>query len=183
MAKRFVSQTGSRPFNHESTHTRYYTALLVTVLIVPLITVCILQTITLLKLRDDEMESFRTRIANKRHKKRNKMLLKMSVVIALAFALCWLPCITFQFLLLFFPSSIPQCSLGITMFIQFAFLFSLCHRIMNPSMYLLHFHTPDLCCAKNRSKVKERQQKKDRKGNNFMTFVVRLLEPDHLEEK
>ena len=119
-------------FNHKSTHTRYYTALLVTVLIVPLITVCVLQTITLLKLRDDEMESFRTPIANKRHKKRNKMLLKMSVVIASAFALCWLPFIAFQFILLFFPSSFPNCSLGFTIFTQFAILFSLCHCIVNP---------------------------------------------------
>ena len=89
-------------FDHESTHTRYYTALLVTVLIVPLMTVCILQTMTLLKLRDEEMESFRTPIGNERHKKRNKMLLKMSLVIAFAFALCWLPFIAFQFIFLFF---------------------------------------------------------------------------------
>ena len=119
-------------FNHESTHTRYYTALLVTVLIVPLITVCTLQTITLLKLRDDEMESFRTLIASKRHKKRNKMLLKMSVVISLAFAFCWLPFIAFQFIHLFFPSIIPNCSLGFRVFTQFAILFSLCHCIVNP---------------------------------------------------
>ena len=119
-------------FNHESTHTRYYTALLVTVLIVPLITVCILQAITLLKLQDDEMEYFRTPISNKRHKKRNKMLLKMSVAITLAFVLCWLPFIAFQFLLLYFPSSIPNCSLGFTIFTEFAILFALCHCIANP---------------------------------------------------
>ena len=128
-----VCSTNWEPaFNHESTHTRYYTALLGTVLIVPLITVCILQTITLLKLRDDEMESFRTAIASKRHKKRNKMLLKMSVMIALAFALCWLPFIAFQFLLLFFPSSIPNCSLGFRVFKHFAILFSLFHCVVNP---------------------------------------------------
>ena len=45
-------------FSHDSTHTRYYTALLVTVLIVPLVTVCILQTIILVKLRDDKMAPF-----------------------------------------------------------------------------------------------------------------------------
>ena len=119
-------------FNHESTHTRYYTALLVALLIVPLITVCILQTTTLLKLRDDKMESFRTPIASKRHRKRNKMLLNMSVVIALAFALCWLPFIAVQFIHLFFPSIIPNCSLGFRVFTQFAILFSLCHCIVNP---------------------------------------------------
>ena len=88
-------------FDHESTHTRYYIALLIAVLIVPLITVGILQTITLLKLRDDKMRSSRTSTANQRHKKRNKVLLKMSAVIVLAFALCWLPFIAYQFLLLF----------------------------------------------------------------------------------
>ena len=119
-------------FDHKSTHTGYYTALLVTVLIVPLITVCILQAITLLKLRDDEMKSFRTSSSNKRHKERKKMLLKMSLVIALAFALCWLPFIASQFISLFFPSSKPHCSLGFKIFTQFAILFSLCHCLVNP---------------------------------------------------
>ena len=119
-------------FNHESTHTGYYTALLVTVLIVPLVTVSILQTITLLKLKDDKMQPFRSSLANQRHKQRTKMLLKMSVVIVLAFALCWLPFIAFQFLLLYFPSSIPNCSFGFTIFNQFAILFALCHCMVNP---------------------------------------------------
>ena len=127
-------------FNHKSTHTRYYTALLVTVLIVPLITVCILQTITLLKLRDNSMESFRTPIANKRRTEKNKNLLKMSVVIALAFAFCWLPFIAYQFFLLFVPSSIPYCSLSFTIFDRFVFLFSLCHCIVNPCICFSFMH-------------------------------------------
>ena len=119
-------------FNHESTHTRYYTALLVTVLIVPLVTVCILQTVIMVKLRDDKMVSFRTSTTNQRHKRRNRMLLKMSIAISLAFVWCWLPFITLQFLYLYFPSSIPDCSLGFEIFSQFAILFSLCHCIVNP---------------------------------------------------
>ena len=134
--KTFCITNWEPTFDHESTHTRYYTALLVTVLIVPLMTVCILQTMTLLKLRDEEMESFRTPIGNERHKKRNKMLLKMSLVIAFAFALCWLPFIALQFIHLFFPSSIPYCSLGFTIFTQFALIFSFCHSIVNPCVSL-----------------------------------------------
>ena len=151
-------------FNHESTHTRYYTALLVALLIVPLITVCILQTTTLLKLRDDEMESFRTPIANKRHRKRNKTLLKMSVMIALAFALCWLPFIAFQFLLLFFPSSIPNCSLGFRVFTQFAFLFSLCHCMVNPCICFTFLR--QIRIGLKFSKVKRR-----RKGTRLLTVL------------
>ena len=127
----FCTSNWEPAFNHESTHVGYYTALLVTVFIVPLITVCI-QTITLLKLRDDEMESFRNPIANERQKKRNKTLLKMSVVITLAFTLCWLPFVAIQFIFLFFPSSIPNCSLGFAIFTLFATLFSWCHCIVNP---------------------------------------------------
>ena len=120
-------------FDHKSTHTHYYTALLVTVLIVPLITVCILQTITLLKLRDDKMGSLRTSgTASQRRKKRNKVLLKMSIVIVLTFALCWLPFIAFQLILLFFLSLISHCSLGFKIFSQFAILLSCCHSIVNP---------------------------------------------------
>ena len=120
-------------FNHESAHNHYYTALLFVVLIVPLVTVSILQTITLLKLREDNMVPFRTSVANQRHKKKNKNLLKMSIVIVLAFALCWLPFIAFQFLRLFFPSSVPSCSLGFTIFSKFVmFQLSSCHCVVNP---------------------------------------------------
>jgi len=152
-------------FDHESTHTRYYTALLVTVLIVPLITVCILQTITLLKLRDEEMESFRSPIANERHKKRNKMLLKMSLVIAFAFALCWLPFIASQFILLFFSSSIPHCSLGFEIFTEFALLFSLCHSIVNPCVCFTFMR-------QIRVGLKfDRRPKRGGKGNNLVTVL------------
>jgi len=126
-------------FDHETTHIRYYTALLSVVLIVPLVTVSILQTITLLKLRDDKIEPIRSSIANQRHKKRTKMLLKMSVVIVLAFALCWLPFIALQFFVIYFPSSIPNCSLGFTIFTQFAILFSLCHCMVNPCICFTFF--------------------------------------------
>ena len=126
-------------FHHESTHAGYYTALLVTVLIVPLITVCILQTITLLKLRNDKWGRHNSS-GSQRHKKRNKVLLKMSVVIALAFALCWLPFIAFQFLLLFFSSLIPHCSLRFIIFSQFVFLLSLCHSIVNPCICFNFMH-------------------------------------------
>ena len=159
--------TNSEPaFNHESTHTRFYTALLVTVLIVPLITVCILQTITLSKLRDDEMESLRTPIANKRHKKRKKMLLKMSLVIALAFALCWLLFIAFQFIHLLFPSSIANCSLGFRVFTQFAILFSLCHCIVNPCICFM----PDSCWTKIHNWGEE-----TREGNSLLTVLWHFL--------
>ena len=119
-------------FNHETTHSRYYTALLVTVLIVPLITVCLLHTITLVKLRDDKMRSFRSSTASQRRKNMNKALLKMSVVIVFAFVLCWLPFLALQFIFLFFSSLIPHCSLGFTLFSQFAILISLFHSIVNP---------------------------------------------------
>ena len=167
-------------FNHESTHIGYYTALLVTVLIVPLITVCILLTITLLKLRDDEMKSFRTPIANKRHKKRNKMLLKMSLVITLAFALCWLPFIAFQFIHLFFPSSIPNCSLGFTIFRQFAILLALCHCMINPCICFTFMR-------QIRVGLKSNKVKRHRKGNSLLTalwhlHLVNLNVPGHLEQ-
>ena len=70
MAMFYAAQT-EPAVNHEPTHTRYYTVLLVTVLIVPLVTVCILQTViiknlvTLLKLRNDEMGSSRSSTAGR----------------------------------------------------------------------------------------------------------------------
>ena len=136
-----VCKTNWEPaFNHEKTHTGYYIALLVTVLILPLITVCILQTIILLKLRKDKLDSFRSSSAIQRRKKRNRSLQKMSIVIAVAFALCWIPFISYQFLLLFSGSSIPWCSLSFAIFVHFAFLFSLCHCIVNPCICFIFMH-------------------------------------------
>lgn len=129
-------------FDHDSTNKRYYTALLVTVLIVPLVAVTIIQTITLVKLRSDRMAPFRSSCVNLRLAERNKKLLKMSLVIILAFSLCWLPFIAFQFLFLYFPSSIPRCSLIFAISFQFVTLISLCHCTVNPCIcfiFMRHF--------------------------------------------
>lgn len=119
-------------FDHESTSLWFYTMLLVTVLIIPLVTVATLQTIVLVKLRSDDMAAFRTSIANQRQAQRNKKLVIMSAVIVLAFAICWLPFLVNTFLRLYFPASIPDCSLGSVAFRQFAMLFSFCHVLANP---------------------------------------------------
>ena len=119
-------------FDHETTHTRYYTALLVIVLVLPLITVCILQGLFLVSLKKDKLAPSRTCIANERRTKRNKKLLKLSVMIALAFSLCWLPFLAYQFLFLYFPNSVPQCSLSFAILGRFVIFFSLCHCVANP---------------------------------------------------
>ena len=119
-------------FDHKSTNLWFYTMLLITVLIVPLVTVAILQTIALVKLRSDNMAAYRTSIAIQRQAQRNKKLLMMSVVIVLAFVACWLPFLATVFLVLFFPASIPNCSLGYVAFYQYSRLSSFCHVMTNP---------------------------------------------------
>ena len=149
-------------FDHESTHTRYYTALLVTVLIVPLITVCVLQTLIFAKLRIDKLARYRSCIGNQRRTKRNEKLLKMSVMIALAFAFCWLPFLAYQLLLLYFPSSIPHCSLGFVIFRQFAFLLSLCHCIINPCICFKFMRRVRIVLKPSRKRLPQR------KSSNYM---------------
>ena len=139
-------------FDHEYTSIRYYTALLVNILIVPLVTVCILQALILVKLRSDKLALSRTCIANQRRTERNKKLLKMSVMIALAFALSWVPFVVYQLLRLHFPSSIPHCSLGFTIFGQFVFLFSLCHCIVNPCISFKFLHRVRIVLKPSRSR-------------------------------
>lgn len=119
-------------FDHESTYLWFYTMLLITILIVPLVTVAILQTVVLVKLRSDNMAAYRTSIAIQRQAQRNKKLVTMSVVIVLAFVACWLPFLANRFLALFFPASIPKCSLGYIAFSQYATLSSFCHVMTNP---------------------------------------------------
>ena len=119
-------------FNHKSTYTRYSTALLVTVLIVPLVTVSILQTVILSKLRSDKLAPFRSSISNLQHTKRNKNLLNMSIAISSIFALCWLPFLVLNFFYLYSLSSIPRCGLGFEISRQFVVFLSLCHCIANP---------------------------------------------------
>ena len=139
-------------FNHETTSIRYYTALLVTVLIVPLITVCILQALIMAKLRSDKLALSRTCIANQRRTERNKKLLKMSVMIALTFTLSWLPFIAYQLLRLHFPRSIPHCSLGFTIFGQVVFLFALCHCLVNPCISFKFMHRVRIVLRPGRSR-------------------------------
>ena len=119
-------------FDQQSTSLWFYTTILITVLIVPLVTVAILQTIVLVKLRSDNMAAYRTSIANQRHAQRSKKLVIMSVVIVLAFTACWLPFLAIMFLTLYFPAAVPDCSLGYIAFSQYARLSAFCHVITNP---------------------------------------------------
>ena len=136
-------------FDHKSTALWFHTMLLVTVLIVPLVTIAILETIVLVKLRSDNMAAFRTSIANQRQAQRNKKLVIMSVVIVLAFAVCWLPFLGNLLVILYFPASIPNCSLAYVTFHKFVTLFSFCHVLANPFVCFTFMHrlrvflTPD----------------------------------------
>ena len=127
-------------FDHKSTSLWFYTVLLLSVLIVPLVTVAVLQTIVLIKLRSDKMAAFRTSIANQRQAQRNKKLLLMSVVIVLAFAVCWLPFLANTLIIMYFPGSIPECSLRYVAFSKFARLFSFCHVMTNPCICFTFMH-------------------------------------------
>ena len=114
--------------------------LLFIVLVVPLVAVAVLQTIVLIKLRSDDMAAFRTSIANQRQAQRNRRLLIMSIVIVLAFAVCWLPFLANTFLHLYFSRSIPECSFSYDVFSLFARLFSFCHVMANPCVCFTFMH-------------------------------------------
>ena len=127
-------------FDHESTSLGFNTMLLFIVLVVPLVAVAVLQTIVLIKLRSDDMAAFRTSIANQRQAQRNRRLLIMSIVIVLAFAVCWLPFLANTFLHLYFSRSIPECSFSYDVFSLFARLFSFCHVMANPCVCFTFMH-------------------------------------------
>ena len=56
----------------------------------------------------------------------------MAVAIVFAFAVCWAPFNVQQFILLFAPEKIPQCSLVYSVYFEAALVLAVAYCIVNP---------------------------------------------------
>ena len=152
-------------FDHQLTHTVYYTVLLVTIVIVPFTLIFILYAVIFCTLKRDKLATQRTRVGKRRRKLRNRKFLKMGVVIVVAFLLCWAPFNVIQFLTLFHPKGIPRCSFTWHIFQQVAVMLALCYCTVNTCIcfiFLPRFrHQLHRICTGKRLKLRRKTFCKD----------------------
>ena len=123
-------------FNHEITHTRYYPALFVVVVILPFTLITILYSLILWTLiyKTDELSQHRSYRKRAKEKKKELRVLRMAVAIVIAFAVCWAPFNVQQFILLFAPEKIPQCSLVYSAYSKGALVLAVAYFTINPAI-------------------------------------------------
>ncbi len=123
-------------FDHELTHSRYYTALFVVVVILPFTLIIILYSVILWTLifKKDELSVHRSYRQREKIEKKNKELrvLRMAVTIVIAFAVCWAPFNVQQLIILFDPEKIPECSLLYSIYSETALVLAVAYCTINP---------------------------------------------------
>ena len=130
-------------FNHKLTHSRYYTALFVVVVILPftLITILYGAIVWMLIFKKDKLLVHRSsKEASKKKTDKSKELrvLKMAATIVIAFALCWTPFNVFQFFHLFAPEKLSKCSLLYKVSSQASFVLVVAYCTVNPIVCFLY---------------------------------------------
>ena len=84
-----------------SFHESYFLAFLIAFIYIPLVLIAILYLAILFKLKSQKIPGEQSVNARERRVKRERNVLKLSIVIVLVFAICWLPFTTCWFLFLF----------------------------------------------------------------------------------
>ncbi|XP_022799370.1 neuropeptides capa receptor-like [Stylophora pistillata] len=130
-------------FNHEITHTRFYTAQFVVVVILPftLITVLYSVMVCCLFLNKDKLIIHRpSKDASKRRSEAKELrMLKIAATIVIAFALCWGPFNIIQFFHLFAPRKLENIDCKIKhMLSQVALMMATANCTVNPIVCLVY---------------------------------------------
>ena len=136
LTKLGVCATNWEPaFNHKLTQFRYYAALFVVVVILPFTVITILYSVILwtLLFKKDEISLHRSGKARKnRNESRHLRVSSMAATVVIAFAVCWAPFNVCQFIYLFAPKIIPQCSLVYFVYSEAALVLVVAYYTVNP---------------------------------------------------
>ena len=119
-------------FGETSSFDDFTTATLIIILCVPLVLIAILYLAILLKLRFQTIPGEQSVNAGEQRLKRERNVLKMSIAIVLAFALCWLPRTIHWFLYLSTSDSTMISSCGFHYFTSIAFFLTQSNCAINP---------------------------------------------------
>ena len=128
-------------FGQSSSVSSYYLSIFIVVYFIPLCLIIILYLKILFKLKSHKIPGEQSVNAGEQRAKRERTVLKMSIAIVLAFAVCWLPLQIFWFLTIFSSDSTMKSSCGFQYFRSIAF----------PLAYLFCATNPCICFISSRS--------------------------------
>nr|XP_058952190.1 QRFP-like peptide receptor [Pocillopora verrucosa] len=130
-------------FNHKITHTRYYTALFVLIVILPFTLITILYSVMVccLFLNKHKLVIHRSseNAPRRRSGAKELRMLKIAATIVIAFAVCWGPFNIIQFFHLFAPWKLKKlnCNIG-DVLTQIAFILATANCTVNPIVCLVY---------------------------------------------
>ena len=119
-------------FGESSSFENYAVAILVIFWYVPLVLIAILYLIISLKIKSQTIAGEQSVNARELRLKRERNVLKMSIAIVLAFAVCWLPFTIYWFLTIFSSDSTMVWSCGFQYFMYVAFFLARSNCAINP---------------------------------------------------
>ena len=128
-------------FNRKITHTRYYTALFVVVVILPFTLITILYSVILWTLifKKDELSQYLSRKTRQdRNASKQLRVLRMAAVIVLTFGVCWAPFNVGQFIVFFAPEKIPECSLFYFVYSEASLVLAVAYCTLNPVICFIY---------------------------------------------
>ena len=118
-------------FGELSSYENYTVSLTVAFTFIPLVLIAILYIIIYLKLKSQKIPGAQSANAGQQRQQRERNVLKMSIVIVLGFAVCWLPLAIFWFIFLFTDAiRLPDC--GVPYFIYLPNFMALTSCAINP---------------------------------------------------
>ena len=140
---RYVYLSWNQNKGHKITHTRYYTALFVLIVILPFTLITILYSVMVccLFLNKHKLVIHRSseNAPRRRSGAKELRMLKIAATIVIAFAVCWGPFNIIQFFHLFAPWKLKELNCNIShVLIQIAFILATANCTVNPIVCLVY---------------------------------------------
>ncbi|XP_078372078.1 prokineticin receptor 2-like [Oculina patagonica] len=164
-------------FDNKSAHLRYNIFLFVTVLFIPLLVICVLYTVIVVKLQRDKLATYRTDKGTRRIKERNKNLKRMAVATVAALVICWALYIPINFLKIFSPEKVPKCSKSFKVVDYISRVLASSYCAVNPWICFIFVRnfTRELSIICKRKRQRSDARRKSRKSNSCRTEIQRSL--------
>ena len=123
---------GNEPFGESWSFENYAVAMLVVFCYIPLVLIAILYLTIALKIKSHTIPGEQSVSAREQRVKRERNVLKMSIAIVLAFAVCWVPLSIYWPIILFSSDNAMIWSCGFRYFASIAFFLSHSNCAINP---------------------------------------------------
>lgn len=121
-------------FEDKTAHVRYSIFLFTTVLVIPILIICVLYAVIIITQRNDKMDSSRSEKSARRREQRVKKLQRMAVATVTALFLCWPLYVMIVLHRIVSPETVPKCSKFYKVVDHISHMIASCYCAVNPCL-------------------------------------------------